>query len=523
MAAIITDDFRRNSTAFLLKDITDQNTGATDSANDSGSDFEYFIGIGKSDAWDNDAIGNDETNQNFSTPLPTGSVIESKEVIDNLIGAIAVDTSEAYNIIPRVDWSANRRYKRWNENDPTMFDVSTAGGNTYYPCYAIYDNRIYICLDNNSDAGFIAGEYVPGLSTNSPKTVSGGTSTSSATRTPEGPFSDGYIWAYCADLNISSKFNTDQFVSISSTATGTATDATTASGGMVYGFEILDPGSGISGTAFKLLLNDNDGTANEIALTVDNSGASSSAAGVVMDLYSNATQFKGNTNGTVRASVVPAAGTTATVLPVIRPLVAPILGFGHTPTADLPAFYAGLAVNYNGDVKGELPTDISYRQISLLRNPTRTEDDTSAAAIAAAAAGDGNYGVKEVYNTLRKLQFANTANISGLSAGDIITQVISTAQTTAGITVAAKAFVDYVDETNDCIYFHQNESSLINQHEFTATGEVTLGASSTAVPYTGLVEPEYTSYTGEVYFLENRKPIRRASAQEEEIKLVIQF
>lgn len=519
MAAIITDDFRRNSTAFLLKDITDQNTGVTDDGiNDSGSDYEYFIGIGKSDAWDNDALGNDETNQNFSTPLPSGSVIESKEVIDNLVGAIAVDTTEAYNIIPRVDWSVSRRYKRWNENDPTMFDVSTIGTNTVYPCYAIYDNKIYICLDNNSNDGFSAGVYTPGLSMSAPKTVSGGVATN---RTPEGPFGDGYIWAYCADLSPSSKFNTDQFVSISSTATGTATDATTASGGMVYGFEILNPGSGITVTNttrnFKLLLNNNDNTTTEIDLTIDNTGSGSSAAGIVMEDYSTADQFKLNTNTTIRASVVPAAGTNATVLPVIRPLVAPILGFGYTPTADLPAFYAGLAVNYNGDVKGELPTDISYRQISLLRNPIRIEDDTSAAAIAAAAVGDGVYGVKEVYNTLRKFQFNAGETLSGISSGDIITQ-----DGVAAGTIAAKAFVDYVDDTNDCVYFHQNESSLINQQEFTATGDLTIGSTS-FTGYTSIVDPEYTPYSGEVYFLENRKPIRRAAAQEEEIKLVIQF
>ena len=513
MAAIITDDFRRNSTAFLLKDITDQYAGGQDSPNTSGGDFEYFIGIGKSDAWDNDASNNDETNQNFSTPLPNGSVIESKEVIDNLVGAVAIKTDQAYNIIPRIDWSASRRYKRWNENDSTMFDVSTVGGNTYYPCYAIYDNKIYICLDNNSDAGFSAGVYVPGLSTNTPKTASGGVATD---RTPEGPFNDGYIWAYCADLSPTSKFNTDQFVSISATATGTATDATTASGGMVYGFEILNPGSGINvGTAgnFKLLLNNNDDTVTEIDLTVANTGAGNSAAGVVMDNISTADQFKANTNTTVRASVVPAAGTTATILPVIRPLVAPILGFGHTPTADLPAFYAGLAVNYNGNVGGELPTDISYRQISLLRNPTRFNDDSPPPANP-----DGNYADKEVYNTLRKFQFGSTADISGLSSGHIITQ-----DGVAAGTIAAKAFVDYVDETNDCVYFHQNESSLINQQEFTATGDVTFVDGGSAVAYTGIVDPEYTPYTGEVYFLENRKPIRRATAQEEEIKLVIQF
>ena len=41
MAAIITDDFRRNSTTFLIDDIKDQNTGAQDSAN-KHSNFRVF-------------------------------------------------------------------------------------------------------------------------------------------------------------------------------------------------------------------------------------------------------------------------------------------------------------------------------------------------------------------------------------------------------------------------------------------------------------------------------------------------
>jgi len=518
MAAIITDDFRRSSTTFLLNDIKDQNTGANDSPN-SGS-YEYFIGIGKSDAWENDAAGLSETSQNFSTPLPTGAVIESKEVIDNLVGAIAIDPNNAYHVIPRVDWVANRRYKRWNENDPTMFDVTTDGANTYYPCYVIAgaagSEKIYICLDNNSNAQYNAnGRYIPALSTVQP---TGNSSTpapnpgDASSRDAE-QSGDGYIWAYVADLNSASEFNTDQFVSISETATGTATDATNSTGGMVYGFEIVNSGAGISSGDFKLVLNDNDGTANVLDLTVALTGGV--ATGVTVKNSTGIGYLKTNTLGTVRASVVPATGTTATTLPTIRPLVAPINGFGYTPTNDLPSFYAGLAVNYNGNVGGELPTSISYRQISLLRNPTRFDDDSPSPT------GDGLYANAEVYNTLRRFEFASSLP-SGIQSGDIIVDA-----STSGLTTApAKAFVDYVDETNNYVYFHQNESSSINQQEFTTangtTSKITIDGG-TALTYNAITNPEYTPYSGEVYFLENRKPIQRAASQEEEIKLVIQF
>lgn len=497
MAAIITDDFRRDSTTFLLEDIKDQLTGALDSPNGGGS-FEYFIGIGKSDSWDNDAAGLAETSQNFSTPLPNGSVIESKEILDNLIGAIAIQPANAYNVIPRIDWVANRRYKRWNENDPTMFDVSTVGANTYYPCYAIYEDKIYVCLDNDSNDSYVSnGQYVPGLSQNFPT----GDSTNSTTRAPV-TSADDYSWVYVADLNASSEFNTDQFVSISSTANGTATDATTASGGIVYGFEIVNPGAGVTGTGFKLLLSD-----DTMETPVEKDLVATISGGILTGI--TMADAISTTAGTARASIVHTG--TSTTAPVVRPLVSPRNGFGFNPLKDLPAFYAGLAVNYNGNVGGELPTSVSYRQISLLRDPTRNDDDSPDPS------GDGSYTEPEVYNALRRFEVSNT-DLSSISQGDIITD------TSTGLAVTgAKAFVDYVDDTNDYIYFHQNESASINQQDFTTgvNSKITIGTNIYDV--TAITDPEFTPRTGEVVFLENRKPIQRAASQEEEIKLVIQF
>ena len=521
MAAIITDDFRRNSTAFLINDIKNQ------------TPYEYFIGIGKSDAWDADASGRLETNQNFTTPLPDGSVIETKTVLDNLIGAIGVKGDNAYYVIPRNDWSATRRYKRWNENDPTMFDVETVGGNTYYPCYTISGDKIFICLDNDSADSYAAGavgnsSYVPGPSQTDP--VQGnGSSASASTREAITPGSDGYTWVYVADIDSNSEFNTDQFVSISPTANGTAGHATTATGGLVYGFEILNPGAGITGNItadFRLVYSDTT-TPGAGASTEELTATLSGGILTKIEFTDSTAEIKAE-----RASVVySGASTTA---PIIRPLVAPKLGFGHTPTNDLPSFYAGLTVDYNGDVNGELPTSISYRQISLLTDPTRYNEDSINTS-----SGDGNYTDEEVYNALRRLEFGNSVDLSSINQGDIIEDTSTTA-VLPSTQVGAKAFVDYVDDTNKYVYFHQNESSKINQQDFSTgngtTSKVTIRTdaasptttlSSTAYTADSLTDndakPEYTPRTGQVLFLENRKPIQRAASQEEEIKLVIQF
>ena len=110
----------RDSFFYILKiDRIDKNAGSTDDSpeQDVGG-FEYFVGIGKSDPWDTDTGGNTETDQNFSTPLPNGSVAEAQEVIDNLIGTVAVKGDSAKNIIPRINYVQGRRYKRWNKKHP---------------------------------------------------------------------------------------------------------------------------------------------------------------------------------------------------------------------------------------------------------------------------------------------------------------------------------------------------------------------------------------------------------------------
>lgn len=533
MAAIITDDFRRNSVEFLINDIVDKNT-----ENSPNYGFEYFIGIGKSDPWDTDSAGLAETASNFQVPIPTGSELEAEDVVDNLAGAVAIPTNQAYFLIPRVNWVANRKYKRWNKNDPDMFNVSTVGTETHYPCYAIYDNKIYICLDNNSNALFDATSKTYGIAS-SQNTPSG----TSAARTPVKE-ADGYIWAYCADLNTTSKFNTDQFVSISQTATGTPADATSATGGMLYGFEIIEPGANASAdstaltSGFKLVVSDSTGK-DAVEHAITHTVTSGAVSGIEYTAGTAVTNFEKSIE---RASIVidnTSYFGTGTSAPKIRPLIAPKNGFGFNPVEDLPAFYAGLAVNYTGNVEGEISTTISYRQISLIKvedgSSTRFSDSPSGDNDSPALTGDGSYANDEVLDTLRYFQMGSVS-LSDVTQGDIIEQVTNA----GGVpTIApAKAFVDFVDDTKKRVYFHQNSSSSINQGDFTtgdgsttkikitdSTGTTTRSAFSSGSAYTSasFTSPEYKIRTGEVLFLENRKAIQRASAQEEEIKLVIQF
>ena len=57
----------------------------------------------------------------------------------------------------------------------------------------------------------------------------------------------------------------------------------------------------------------------------------------------------------------------------------------------------------------------------------------------------------------------------------------------------------------------------------TTTESVSLASGSTLTLTSGYANPELESYSGNIIYLENRKPIQRASDQTEDIKIIIEF
>ena len=60
--------------------------------------------------------------------------------------------------------------------------------------------------------------------------------------------SDNYVWAYVCEVNTNSNFYTDQFIDIPNDITDQTdiTSSLNATGGLVYGFKIIDGGTSIS-------------------------------------------------------------------------------------------------------------------------------------------------------------------------------------------------------------------------------------------------------------------------------------
>lgn len=527
MSAIITPTFRRNA-------VNDFKAGI-DNVNNN-----YYIGIGRLIPWPNN-IGNDSTviseeNSLFNEPLPQVTLAEEKDVRDELMTLVKVEESSA--MIPKNLWSANqrRRYKRYDPTDPLTFELE---GNLY-PCVTVSDDKIYLCLENASDANGTIGESIDAPHINN------GTFLSASEKV--GSFNDDYVWAYIGALDTTSKLDNDQFISVSSDVLTNPSDdspdgagddlalaAQTATGGLVYGFKI-EESPVVDLDTLDLVLEGIDSTGAKIAdvniVAADGSPVGSTidsrftiegitGSGKIDKLYYTGNSYTSAPVGYKKANIVgytvDSSGTRTKIDSLkIIPLLAPLEGFGYDISTHTPAHYIGVYSRFAESVDSEALTVVSYRQISILKNPQRRTDDSpddiNSVDIALRYPDEG------AIDCLNYIQIDQAdQNLQGFDSGTVISQA----------STGAKAQVVHVDLGAKKIYYQQQDQYKSNFIPFDTNGDlVTDGSNPITISgsyVNSLYTSEYIHDTGEVLFVDNRKRINRNSDQIEDLRIVIQF
>jgi len=547
MSAIITETFRRNNAKLFLGDIT---TGTN----------KYYVGLGKSEAWP--TIGGvTEIESNYNVPTPTGTSADRIETLNNLTSLLRVETTRAALVIPNNLLKTGRLFKAYSPYDINSFYPTGIGAITY-PCYLNNGSHIYICLR----AGSSYASALPANTTYGIETTA-----------------DGYTWAYVAPLVAGANaFNTEQFIQISSDKlTGTPkTNALNATGGRLFGYTVVNGGTGYvkantriylrgttsAGVDVNLNLNpttagvaDSYTTFNTGTGTITSINLPTSIANWPNQNLKNASIEITNLSGGVGAGAVA------------LPNIAPSDGFGYSPAEDLPTWYVGLGVSASGNISGD-GFYIPYRQITVLKNPTivgnvtfdATDDlvtllnhgftsgeqiefstivsttgisintsyyvvNTTADTfqVATSTGGSASPLTTDGYGTLKYITSlpANARALryfqlsSGLTGVTDVTGLKITDSSTSP--AVPYGFADYYDSTTQRLYFHQNFESSFSS--IPASGTFKIETVSSTINYTSVALGEYAMNSGELIFTENRKSIARASAQTEEIKIVIQF
>lgn len=451
MTAAVTEKFKKQ----VIQDLYDD---VTDSAN------TYFIGIGRSEVWDDSDV----------TPTQTGARRDDTEFRLSMQSVIAAETISF--VVPRSNWSSGTIYNAYNDN------ITGIGVNDYY--VLTDSNAVYICLEQGKDA---TGATVS-------STVQPTSTTAAASR-----LGDGYVWKYLYTLGATaaSSFLSANYMPVKlqdatdSTSSATDVDQETiqnaAVSGQIASVRVVSGGTGY-------------GSAPTVSFDGDGTGAAATAVvsgGSIVKITMNdssGTLLLGSGYTYAKVNLTGGSPTTAATAEVV---ISPGTGFGADPRDDLKASGIMFNAKPSGAESDDFIIGNDFRQVGLLKNVTY--DDSSSV-----------YG-------------ENTGIALNYLAFSTVTTGFTVDRTIEGATSGAKAIVDRFDNSNDYVYYHQNYEtgfvSFTNGENVTEVSGSGAGTLDSPANVAGDVNP----FSGDLLYIENRAAIDRAADQTEDIKLVIKF
>jgi len=484
-------------------------------------------------------IGN---NVPYANELSPNSIVDStsdeKTVWDNMFAAKKITGNDVELVVPRINWSTNKRYKQFDDKISTsdLLTADTGSGGNSQPMYVLTSQRnVYKCLSNNANV----------VSTVEP---SGDYNTANGTIFT----ADGYVWKYLYNVKASNKFLTsawmpaptstsklDYNVSSTSVVEGEITTIMVTNGGTGYanptttatafgtGVTTLALGStnnvaanmSVSGTGIAVgtlvstvntILNiitissattaNGGGTGNNYTFSTrvyipgDGSGAVATA-NIVNSSISKVTIDVTGTGYSYANAIIYGSGTGANA----RVVIPSKSGHGFNPAKELDGSNVMVSERIgqvDATENGLISTSTSIRQYGLLRDPYK-------------------YGA--------------TAAVSTSNANTVISQTVNLTLV-AGSPFTLNEFVYQGSAANNAYFYgfvnsqSSNEVRLIKVRGDVSVGGTLIGATS-GVTRTVVkrYDPEFEPYTGDIEYVENVTKIQRADGQAENIKFVIRF
>jgi hypothetical protein len=418
---------------------------------------DTYVFLGKVDQWPDDV----------NPPTPSQSPASIKETFKNMFAVKKITASNIAAVIPRIDWVSGTVYEEYSDQVDNFITVNGIITKQFYVRNS-YD-QIFKCLFNNDGAD----------STIEPVISPGNTNTSRAII-----LDDGYKWIYITtiDKGLKQKFFDDNWMPVSFGAKSPRSNSTYGFGS-VDAINVISQGSGYS----------NGFSTTTITITGDGQGATAQANvsnNIVTDIIvTNSGNNYTYANVTI-TPVSPFGGANANATIVLSP----ISGNNYDPASELGCNHLMYSVEFDGSEGGEIPTDMTFRQVGLLQYCSLL---------------DGSDPQTRTYNT------ADIATVSfGIGVfegGEIVYQGASYSSASYIATVCS------FDSTNNLIY-------LINTVGTPTLGSAiygnTSGASRVLLSYS---EPEFDVGSGYMSYIENREPVQRSPNDSEQIRFILGF
>ena len=423
---------------------------------------KYYIGVGKSEQWDS----------SDTVPTPVNTPIEISAFRDGLQSVKKVTGTSL--VVPRNNWSSGRIYSQYDDQQ---------GGYPTNPYYVMTENnQVYVCLET--------GRNVLGVA--QPSSIEPTGSNNDSFRT-----ADGYVWKFLFTVSAErgNDFMSSNFMPVQLQGT---TDSN-STGIQLKQKEIQD--NAVAGQVLSCIITSGGAgyTANP-TVTISGTGtgalldaAIDSSTGQLVRLRmrdSASSQVLGS--GYTSANVVISGGGSPSANATARAVLGPDSGIGRDSREDLKS----TSIMFHAPLLGtdsDFITDQDFRQVGLIRDPLLS---TGAA-------------------------FTNTTGnaLFNMSLSSIVTSFTKD-KTIQGQTSTAKAFIDNIDSNR--LFYHQTSETGFGAFITGETVEEVNGAGEGVID-SGATLPEVDPESGAILFIDNRSPVVRSAAQNEDIKVIIQF
>jgi hypothetical protein len=498
MAAIITEKFKLHNATQFHESFTEASANT------------YYLFVGKSTPFTTGTTGGTDS----VPPTPPDSVSNEYYIWDDMLAAKKIGTTDITFAIPRRNWTNSTTYDMYEDN-VSASNTATSGATSLYTStfyFMTSDFRVYKVLDNNGGVAYSGSE---------------------PTSTANTVFAlGGYILKYMYTLTSAEieKYLTTDFMPVSTDATV----STAAVDGAVETLKITAGSGYTNGTYYAAVYG--DGT----------SQGTSSGAIVRITVASGALQSFGVTAGT--DTTVHAAGTGYTYGTVnlgagytfsnaalsvasniggsggsVNVVISPKGGHGDNAVHELGGHYVMMNTTLTQAEGDDFTTANDFRRVGLVVDPT----DYGTTTISTASTRRQTYALKltstsGTFDPDEKISQASTAAVGKVIEWDAVNTILYYQQERYGDYGTASTTGSYVAFSAANVVTGAT-SGAVGTPDASADSSVTLANGGTITFTNGYATPEMNADSGHIVYIENRKPISRASDQTEDIKLVVEF
>ena len=498
MAAIITEKFRQHNADQFFESFSEASAST------------YYLFVGKATAFTSGTTGGSDS----SPPTPSDGPADTEFYAwDSMIAAKNIPSSDITYAIPRRNWSNGTVYDMYDDNISSSNTTTSGASNIYDSSFYFMtsDYRVYKVLDNNDGAAYSGAE---------------------PTSTSTSPFAlGGYILKYMYQVTSSeaAKFLTSDFIPVSndSTVSAAATD------GKIESLKITAGSGYTNGTYYAAVYGDGTsaGTSSGAIVRITVSGGAIASFGLTAG--SDTTIHAGGagyTFGTVNLgagftfsdSGLSSASNMGGSGGAIEVVISPKNGHGNDAIGELGGHYVMTATTLSQAEGDDITTVNDFRQVGIVVDPTNYGTSTVATAstrrqtfVVKASSSSGTFEVDE------KITQATTGAVGKVVEWDSTRSLLYFQQERFGDFGTNNTTGDHsVFEGANVITGATSSATLTPS---TDSETITLANNNTLATTSGYANPELQPDSGNIVYLENRKPIQRDSDQTEDIKLIIEF